>query len=119
VIALGRPLTETEIAAKVRVVSVPYIPGGYDGMTLGYHVLLARPVGDDGQSALLAHELVHVRQWAEDGRIRFSTRYVLSFLRGLASHKRWGPAYRSVDAEVEARIETTDWLRRSSRAGEG
>lgn len=125
----ARPLNDVELAAydllprhlaeRVRIHRVRALPGGYAGMTLGFRVLVARDVADDGTSALLAHELVHVRQWAERGRLGFSTDYVMSFARGLGRHRRWQPAYRDIDAEREARIETTDWLRRQSRRRHG
>lgn len=122
----GRPLNDTElesydvvssdIGRRVRVMRVPFIPGGYQGMTLGRRVLLARPVAEDGTSALMAHELVHVRQWTELGIVGFSAGYLSSFTRNLFRHRSWRRAYRDVDAEVEARRETTDWLRRQARA---
>jgi hypothetical protein len=121
----GRPLNEIELEAydmippelgrRVRVHRIPAIPGGYAGMTLGHHILLARDVEPDGTSTLLAHELVHVRQWSEQGLLGFSSRYLASFGRNLGRHRRWQPAYRDVDAEHEARRETTDWLRRRAR----
>jgi hypothetical protein len=85
-------------------------------MTIGYRVLLARDVPDDGTSALLAHELVHVRQWARAGMVGFPVRYLSSFGRNLGHHRRWQQAYHDIEAEREARIETTDWLRRRARA---
>ncbi|MGB5759016.1 MAG: DUF4157 domain-containing protein [Acidimicrobiales bacterium] len=122
---VGRPLNAIEIASydmvppelarRVRVRRVRFLPGGYAGMTLGHTVLLARDVEADGNSALLAHELVHVRQWSERGRVRFSTQYLNSFARALARHRRWNRAYHSIDAELEAKKETTDWLRRRTR----
>lgn len=122
---VGRPLNDvevesydvvsSEIARRVRVVEVPFIPGGYAGMTLGRNVLLARTVAPDGNSALIAHELVHVRQWSELGAVGFSATYVSSFVRNLTRHRRWNRAYSNIDAEVEAKNETTDWLRRRSR----
>ncbi len=125
----GRPLNEQEIEAydvvspdvakRVRVFKIPFIPGGYSGMTLGTTILLATDVDDDGDSALMAHELVHVRQWSDLGVARFSGRYISSFARGLARHKRWNEAYRGIDAEVEARKETTDWIRRKTRDRRG
>ena len=100
-IELGRPLSEAELssydvlplplAKRVRVLSVPRLPGGYDGMTLGRFIILARQIDDTGNSSLLAHELVHVRQWADLGLLNFSSSYVLSFLGGLRTHRRWGP----------------------------
>jgi hypothetical protein len=121
----GRRLNPTELEAydvlprdlaeRVRIHRVPSLPGGYAGLTLGFHVLLSRPVPADGTSALLAHELVHVRQWAQRGPIGFPAAYLSSFGRGLGRHRRWEAAYRDIDAEREARIETTDWLRRRAR----
>lgn len=123
--SLVRRLTPTEIdaydmitpdlARRVRVVAIPALPGRYVGMTLGRVVLLAKAVPDDGSSTLLAHELVHVRQWAELGVVGFSGRYLLSFLAGLWARRRWMAAYRSINAEVDARREATDWLRRRTR----
>lgn len=124
----GRPLNETELdaydvlprdlARKVRVHRVRGLPGGYAGMTLGNHVILARPVDEDGTSALLAHELVHVRQWADQGLVGFSSRYLSAFGRNLSRSRRWGRAYADIEAEREARQETTDWLRRRARAAQ-
>ncbi|MEM9565795.1 MAG: hypothetical protein AAGA93_24455 [Actinomycetota bacterium] len=121
----GRPLNETELdaydvlpralAAEVRVHHIRALPGGYAGMAIGSRVVLARPIDDDGTSALLAHELVHVRQWSEQGRVRFAARYVSSFARNFARHRRWSRAYRSIEAEEEARAETTAWIRRRAR----
>lgn len=122
----GRPLNDVELdaydvlprelARTVRVHRIRGLPGGYAGMTVGRHVLVARDVEPDGSSPLLAHELVHVRQWADQGPVGFSARYLASFGRGLAAHRRWNPAYRDIEAEREARRETTDWLRRRARA---
>jgi len=119
---VGRSLNQAELdsydvlpkylARRVRVVTVPALPGGYDGMTLGYTILLARDIDEQGNSPLLAHELVHVRQWVEQGRIAFSGRYLGSFARGLGSHLSWRRAYLSVEAEAEARRETSAWLQR-------
>lgn len=108
-------MVSADIARRVRVVQIPFIPGGYAGMTLGRTILLAREVGADGDSALLAHELVHVRQWNELGIVGFSGRYLSSFARNLVRHRRWKAAYHDIDAELEAKQETTDWLRRRTR----
>ncbi len=119
---VGRSLNQSELdsydvlpkylARRVRVISVPSLPGGYDGMTLGTTILLAHDVDEQGNSPLLAHELVHVRQWYEQGRLGFSGRYVGSFARGLRFHRNWKHAYLSIEAETEARRETSAWLQR-------
>ncbi len=101
-----------DLAGRVRVYVIRRIPGGYKGMTLGRHVLLADEQRHDGTSTLLAHELVHVRQWHELGVVGFSIRYVASFAKNLVAHRRWKTAYHRIDAEIEAKQETTDWLRR-------
>ena len=66
-------------------------------------------------SALLAHELVHVRQFHDKGLLRFTLDYNKSFVTGLVTERRWSKAYRPIPAEVEARSETTPWLRESAR----
>jgi len=119
---VGRPLAPEEIdsydvipkylARRVRVFSVPSLPGRYDGMTIGFNIFLKAKIRPDGSSPLLAHELVHVRQWAELGWFGFSHRYLRSFAAGLVKQRSWMDAYRSIEAEREARIEATDWLRR-------
>ena len=105
-------LVPRELAARARIHRVPGLPGGYAGMTLGSRILLARDEPADGTSTLLAHELVHVRQWADQGIVRFSVSYVTSFARGLWRHRRWRPAYLDVEAEIEAREDTSRWLHR-------
>lgn len=101
-------------ARRVRLVSVPVLPGGYAGLTLGPLVLLARPVAADGSSALLAHELVHVRQWAELGVVGFVVGYLAAFVTGLVQHRGWQRAYRDISLERQARLETDRWLQRTS-----
>ena len=46
------------------------------------------------------------------GRLAFSGRYAGSFAAGLRRHRNWTQAYLSVEAEAEARRETTEWLQR-------
>lgn len=105
-----------ELAARVRVLQVPALPRRHAGMALGRLVLLTRDVPPGGASALLAHELVHVRQWAELGVVGFAARYLADFARGLARHRRWAPAYRDIALEVAARDEARRWSERF-RAG--
>ena len=105
-----------DLAARVRVHEIPALPGNYVGITLGRHIFLAEDVSDDGDSALIAHELVHVRQWSEQGVVRFSARYVWAFLRSLPTTRSWTRSYRAIPAEVEARADTSRWAR--GRQGE-
>jgi hypothetical protein len=60
----------------------------------------ARAVDDE---RLLRHELVHVRQWRELGPVRFSVRYVGSYLRARLSGLSHRDAYLQIPFEVEAR----------------
>lgn len=57
--------------------------------------------------ALMAHELVHVRQFSELGWARFLVRYTRSYLRGRLSGYGHMAAYRRIPLEVEA-----SWLSR-------
>lgn len=104
-----------ELARRVWLIRIWSLPGPYVGMSLGRFVLLTRSVPPDGTSHLLAHELVHVRQWAELGVAGFAYRYLGEFVRGLRSHRRWQPAYREIGAEVEARRLADLW--QAHRAG--
>jgi len=103
-----------DMARRVRIMRIPLIPGGYVGITLGAWIFVTESVPADGSSSLIAHELVHVRQWSELGKIRFGRRYTMSFLRGLRVERAWKAAYWVVEAEQEARAETNSWVRRRS-----
>jgi uncharacterized protein DUF4157 len=70
-------------------------------MTLGRVILLRR--GHATDQALLAHELVHVRQWRELGAGRFLWRYLGAYLRGRATGLGHQRAYEAIPLEVEAR----------------
>ena len=95
------PLVPPADVARARIVDVPWLTPGVAAMTLGRVILLRRDhAGDTG---LLAHELVHVRQWRELGAVRFGWRYLATYFRGRAaglSHQR---AYEAIPLEVEAR----------------
>lgn len=122
----GRPLTSAELdaydvlprdlARRARIHAIAWLPGRYVGITLGRRIFLAQEVADDGTSTLLAHELVHVRQWHELGVVGFTTRYLGDFVTNLRRTRRWHPAYSAIGAEVEARLLATDWLRRHTLA---
>jgi hypothetical protein len=64
-------------------------------ITIGRTILAWRPLTE----AELAHELTHVRQWAEHG-LMFIPRYLAASSRAAASG---GDRYRDNDFEVEAR----------------
>lgn len=108
-----------EVAARVLVQRVPVLPPGSDGMTLGRFVLVKRDGMADrtGRRKLLAHELVHVRQFAELGRVRFLRRYLLAYGQNLARLRRHEAAYLAIPFEVEARAGADGWER--GRPGDG
>ena len=104
---ISRPLAET-----VRVFDVPFVPGGYSGITIGRFIFLAKAIPADGASTLMAHELVHVGQYAEIGTFRYIYRYLKSFFPDLYRMRNWNQAYRAIPSEVEAREVTGLWQRR-------
>lgn len=100
-----------ELASRVWLIDVGYLPSRFQGMTLGRFILLADMAPPTGKDLLLAHELVHVRQWTELGVIGFGYRYLRDFFVGLGRHRRWRRAYRDIEAEREARRESETWAR--------
>ena len=85
---------------RARVVPVPFVSPGSAAMTLGRWILIRRDRLDD--AALLHHELVHVRQWREQGVLGFLTRYLSAYLRGRLRGLGHWDAYRGIPAEAEA-----------------
>jgi len=83
----------------VLVVGGP-VPPGADAMTLGRFVLVRK--GSERDPYLLAHELVHVRQYRERGIPRFLAGYLGGYLR--LRLQGWGhdAAYRRLPDEIEA-----------------
>ena len=100
-----------EVAGRVRVVRLPVLAPGADGMTFGRFVLLRRDGPDDrtGRRELLAHELVHAAQYAEQGTLRFLWRYVVAYLRNLRRLRRHRHAYLAIPVEQEAREAAARW----------
>ena len=96
------PLVPPVDVARARIVDVPWLTPGVAAMTLGPVILLRR--GQAHDTALLAHELVHVRQWRELGAGRFLWRYLGSYARGRAAGLGHQRAYESIPLEVEARM---------------
>lgn len=103
------------LAKRVRLQRVPVLPRGADGMTLGRWIFLKSDRDHRGDRELIAHELVHVRQYAELGYLRFSLRYLRDYAAGVLRHRRLREAYLSIPAEVEARADAADWRRRHPR----
>ena len=103
---------DPDLAKQVRIFEVPVLPRGADGMTIGSWIFLKDDRDRTGDRALLAHELVHVRQYAERGYLRFSFDYLRHYGAGLLRHRKSKQAYLDIPAEVEARADADDWRRR-------
>jgi hypothetical protein len=97
------------ILERVRLLRVPFLPPAVDGMTLGRWVLLRGDRIDHRRSVLIAHELVHVRQFAELGPLRFVSRYLLEYVRNLVRLRSHRAAYANISLEIEARREADRW----------
>ncbi|MEZ5343748.1 MAG: DUF4157 domain-containing protein [Acidimicrobiales bacterium] len=85
-----------ELQGRVKITTVPAIPGGYAGITLGSRVFLAHAVDPASFSELVAHELVHVQQWKDLGAFRFLWIYGRDFVHGLVRLRNWNAAYRAI-----------------------
>ena len=101
------------LAARIRIMKVPVLPPHVDGMTFGPYILLR---SDDerlrqGDRTLLAHEMVHVRQYAELGLVGFLTQYLKSYLKNLVRVRNHRQAYLDIPQEVEARKIAERWAR--------
>lgn len=103
---------DPELAQRVRIVRVPFLAPGTAGMTIGRFVFLTSDVDRNGERELLAHELVHVRQYAQAGLVSFLVRYLRDYLHGLVRLKSHRQAYLAIPTEVEARAEARAWKRR-------
>lgn len=87
--------------ARARVVVVGWLTPGTAAMTLGRWILVRR--GHEQDRGLLAHEMVHVRQWRERGVVGFIVAYVGEYLRSRRRGLGHWAAYRAISFEVEAR----------------
>jgi len=97
------------VAGRALLIRFPWIPGGYEGMTLGRLVLLTRDFDANGGSKLIAHELVHVRQYMQYGKLGFGRRYLNDFFSVLIRTGRWKVAYRAIGFEREAYDCANQW----------
>lgn len=105
-------LIPPELAHRVRIITIGWLPGPYAGMALGRTLVMSESVPPDGTSVLLAHELIHVRQWNELGTVGFLFRYLRDFLRAMKADRNWNRAYRRIGAETEARRLADTWQQR-------
>ena len=97
---------------RVKLVRVRFLPPAVDGMTLGRWVLLRGDRIDVTESTLIAHELVHVRQFAELGPLRFIGRYLWEYGRNLVRYRSHRLAYANISLEAQARAEADAWAER-------
>ncbi len=86
---------------RARLVVVPVLTPGIAGMTLGRWVLVRR--GHEHDRDLIAHELVHVRQWRQLGAARFLVRYLGAYVGGRRRGLGHQAAYEAIPLEAEAR----------------
>jgi hypothetical protein len=86
---------------RARVMTVPVLTPGIAGMALGRWILVRG--GREHDDGLIAHELVHVRQWRELGAARFLTRYLRAYARGRRRGLDHRDAYEAIPLEAEAR----------------
>lgn len=79
---------------------------GVRGVTL-FRLVLADPevldAGPDRLAGFVVHELAHVRQFSEQGYLRFMAKYLSEYWRGRRRGLNHRSAYLAIGAEVEAR----------------
>ena len=96
-----------EVVGRARIRTARHLPRQADAMTIG-RTIYVRP-GHEASDALLAHELVHVRQWQQYGPIGFLRRYLSDYLRFRVRGLPHWAAYRRIGFECEA-----EWEARSA-----
>ena len=110
-------LVPPEVVRRARVQTVPLLAPGFHGMTVGGLVLVRRDDDRSGRRTLLAHELVHVEQYARLGIIGFLRRYVSEYARNLWRLRSHRKAYLAISFETEARAAAERWLSKISGVG--
>jgi hypothetical protein len=83
-----------------RVVVGGPVPPQAEAITLGATIFVRKRSCE--HQGLMAHELVHIRQFKEMGPVRFLARYLASYLRYRLSGYCHMAAYRRIPLEVEA-----------------
>jgi hypothetical protein len=86
-------------AGEIRVIEVPFIRPGVGAVTAGRIIFVHRGRADD--SDLIAHELVHVCQWEDQG-IEFLWQYTSEYLSNFVESGDPGEAYREISFEQAA-----------------
>ena len=92
-------------ADEVRIVEVPFMKPGSDAFATGRIVFIQGDSADDPD--LLAHELVHVCQWEEQG-ITFLWDYTAEYTENLVETGDADEAYLELSFEQEARLGEVD-----------
>jgi len=105
----GYDVTSVAIAKRVRIVRVPLLAPGADGMTIGPFIFLRRDDDRSGTREVISHELVHVQQFMELGLCRFLGRYVQDYLSKFLRLRNHHQAYLAVPFEAEARDIAAQW----------
>ena len=100
------------LCRRVKLIRTNLLPPAADGMTVGRFVLLRGDQIERRASGLLAHELVHVRQFAELGFGRFMVQYFGSYFKNLVQTRNHRQAYLDIPLEIEARTEAARWSKR-------
>ena len=95
----------------MRLIRTNLLPPAADGMTVGRFVLMRDDHIEHRGSSLLAHELVHVRQFAEMGMPRFLIEYFGSYAKNLVRTRDHRQAYLDIPLEIEARAEAGTWAK--------
>lgn len=98
------------VVGRARIRVARHLPKQADAMTIG-RTIYVRP-GHEGSDGLLAHELVHVRQWQQYGALGFLRRYLGAYVANLVRQRNHMAAYRAIPFEVEARAEAATWKAR-------
>jgi hypothetical protein len=78
-------------------------------MTVGNWVFLRGERITQERTGLLAHELVHVQQFATLGPRRFFATYIGEYLRNMFKMRNHRAAYLAISLEEEARRLSADW----------
>jgi hypothetical protein len=84
-------------------------------ITLGRRIYFAPNLSREKVERFLRHELVHVRQIARLGLVRFYWRYLLEYLRLRRQGLRHFDAYRNISFEIEALAAEQDPYNRPDR----
>ncbi len=111
-------LVPPDVSRRARVQKVPLLAPGAHGMTVGRLILMLRDDDQTGRRVLLAHELVHVGQYAELGVVGFWSRYLGEYFANLWRLRSHRQAYLAISFEAEARAAAEHWRSESRRCGE-